>query len=91
MCIFTYGQTGSGKTYTMLGGEGGGGGARDDDEDGDAMATEEEEEEKAGQTSAAADGEGNSDRGLIPRSIEQIFAARDAVGRACKSELHRLR
>ena len=84
VCIFTYGQTGSGKTYTMLGGEGGGGAG--DDEDCDEMEAEEEAEREA----AAADGGKNSDRGLIPRSIEQIFAARDAV-RRCASRPNRFR
>ena len=58
-----------------------------DDEDGDAMATEEEE---ADQAATGGGGGGNSDRGLIPRSIEQIFAARDAVGRVCKLSLDRI-
>ena len=74
VCIFTYGQTGSGKTYTMLGGEDRG---KDGDEafDGDAsdLGSDADFDRDASKNVVAPSA------GLIPRSIHQIFAARDAA------------
>ena len=78
VCIFTYGQTGSGKTYTMLGGEGGETEAREGAEAtrGDASPSEE-------------DASDDSARGLIPRTIQQIFEARDAAAREAEERADR--
>jgi kinesin family protein C1 len=69
VCIFTYGQTGSGKTYTMLGGEDRGKDGGDEAFDGDASDVGSDASKNVVAPSA----------GLIPRSIHQIFAARDAA------------
>ena len=77
VCIFTYGQTGSGKTYTMLGGEDRGKDGGDDEAfDGDAsdFGSDADFDRDASNKNVVA-----PSAGLIPRSIHQIFAARDAA------------
>ena len=74
VCVFTYGQTGSGKTYTMLG-------------DGEDDERERDDHSRLdGEPLDGEEGETNPSRGLIPRSIEQIFAARDAAAAAAAED-----